>query len=180
LTCIIAIKAEHSVWIGSDGRVSEDSQTSTDDFVKWREVKGIWWAAAGYTRLYSLFDNHRDRLSIFDNCLGLCEFLRGLVIHDNWNAEAEEKGGPVRYLFDIIVTDGHEVGQYAGDGSYVKLVKPGQMAAYGSGAKYALGAARAMLDAGEPYETAIEAALAAACIFDQGCGGDLMIQEVEL
>ena len=180
MTCIIAAKTKNSVWIASDGRVSRDETTLTDSFTKWRSARNnIWWAAAGYIRIYTLAELNDEHLQAQPDCLSLCEELRKLVVADGWSTDSEEKGGPDVFHFSIIATNGDVLILYDGDGSYVRYNKPDDIVAIGSGKYPALGAAYAILDGGEPIEEALQVALAAAVRFDHDCGGSLFVGEIE-
>lgn len=180
MTALIAIKDEDRVWIGGDGRVSEGSTTVSNSFIKWRRCGTVWWAAAGFARIYALAEKNINEMSGIrapHGCFAVCEYLRSLADSDGWSKQSEEQGGPTRYKFDILVTDGHNIGQYAGDGSYISLSERGSMLALGSGCEYALGAAFAVLPT-EGAEMAVQAALTSSARYEQTVGGDFFIKEI--
>ena len=185
MSIIVALRAKDCVWIGADGRVSKRYETITDDFQKWRKTsKGIWWAAAGHLRIYSLVE--ASPIDKVNTCRELCESLRKLVIEDNWTSDEESKGNSIDYNFDAIATDGREIVYYNGDGSFLRYGTVGDFAAQGCGRPYALGAISVMrryvdyrMDDDVDCEEIIEAALQAACDSDQGCNGTFFIKKIE-
>ena len=177
MTVLIAVRAENSVWIGGDCRVSQNGTTICDNFPKWRKHGDLWWSSAGYQRIYQLADRKIYSTVPKQHPLDLCEAIRLEVIADSWSTDHCQGGAPVDYQFDLLATDGARIVKYRGDGSAVVLHSLGTILAIGSGEEYALGAATAVLPV-EGAEMAVHAALAAATRFSQSCGGDLFIKEI--
>ena len=157
----------------------------TDDYQKWQRAGDLWWASAGSIRLNALAETNPDALKV-KTCLELCEALRKLAVADGWQDGDDEKGAPTDYCFEVIATDGSEIVSYEGDGSFLRLTASGDFAARGTGRKYALGATSALrryvdydVSNDEDCGEIIEAALQAACDYDQGCGGTFFVMKIE-
>lgn len=186
MTLIVALRSDDGVWVGSDGRVCDRYITITDQFQKWRKTKrNIWWGAAGYTRIYALAELNRAKLDEQESCVLVCEALRKIAVEDGWSVDDSEKGTPTSYGFDLLATDGNEIVNYRGDGSFVRQETTGDFAATGGGRDFALGAvsiARRYVEYSmakdEDCEEILEAALQAACDYDQGVGGEFFIEKV--
>lgn len=182
MTVLIALKTEESVWIGSDGRISDGgSRTMVETFRKWRTVGRLWWAAAGNTRLYTLADLAPDMIETKESCLELCEALRDMARADHWSDENSPHGSPTDFNFAILATDGREIIHYCGDGSYVAADKPWSFFCAGSGADFAAGSLQTATQfaAEANPERFIRHALLAAYTLDQGCGMPFFIKEIE-
>lgn len=178
------MKTIDGVWIGSDGRITANGgrEIITNDFIKWREVNGMWWAAAGSIRVYDLDRVSPHELSQAKTLLDLCERLRLMVKDDGWSSDGGRPGSPLDYEFIVLATDGIDLIRYEGDGASVSFSHVGAYTAIGSGSDYALGAMSVVGYLGLFAECAVsdfvEAGVNAACRFDPGCGGEFFIKEI--
>lgn len=161
--------------IGSD-TISVTHGTILKNGPKW--VRWGNWAAgmAGDKVAFNIVQAHAD--SIFKDPPGawtIAMRIRDLFSEYGFNGDGE--AGPQGYEQNIIIACPQGV-WHVGSNFGLVDIQAGELWGDGAGRQYALGAAHATAADGKGSREQLEAAIAAACRYDNECGGEPWIDEL--
>lgn len=175
MTIIAAVRdpGQRCTWIGADSRATSGGATMPITCRKLR-IEGRYaigssgWSSAMtcVNTLPGLFDGEPTAGEV---AARIGNAIRALP----WDSDSE--GGPHSYGCYFVLVIGSAV--YDIDSAFdVGLIDDGQLWARGSGGQFAVGAGYALRN--HRPERRLREALKAACQFDQGCGGRLVVERV--
>lgn len=172
MSIICALKIQGSVWIGSDGRVTDGNFICPESVYKWRKLGKVWVGLTGNTRSWLLIDGNE-----YDTAEDAHACLRAKIEADGWCSD-DDVSGPKSHGVSSIYVDA--VGVWHGHSSGSLTNFGGSFCAEGSGREYAYGAAH-VYDSGEEFDSPREImykAVTAAIRYDVNCGGNVFVEKL--
>ncbi len=176
MTIIAAVRdaARRCTWLGADTRTMSSGTIISTTTAKCRVEGRYGVATSGYGGLASVVDATPGLFDGEPSAAVIANRIREGVEAASWRSKDDP--GPRNYQISMIIVIGGEI--YDADCAFdLSLIDDHELWARGSGMEYALGAGHAMRRT-KDAKRRIEAALAAACRFDPGCGGAIHLYRV--
>lgn len=177
MTIICALHQHGETWIGADSRTSFGHQVY-DHTQKWLVATdgALAVGLCGSGRARYLLEQVGEELFFQADAHSVAKRLHQAIIDDGWPLKKED-GGPNWITGGAIYADTTGVWQICCDFG-VNAMPSGVFLADGSGEQFARGAAHTVARHEAGPEQVVGVALEAACRFDSGCGGRLMIRRL--
>jgi ATP-dependent protease HslVU (ClpYQ) peptidase subunit len=175
MTILVALRdaARGEVWIGADSRAVSDRFIWPHGAQKILRV-GEWrLGIAGTAMTARLIKDNAAVLAAMETAESIWDFIRDE--YKRLEFKADDAFGPRDYHQDMIAATASTVFHCAGNGVVAEM----DFAAIGSGDEFAYGAWHALRGLTLAPHGIVHAALEAACFFDAGCGGELVVERVE-
>lgn len=185
MTIVCAQRCGDETWIGSDSRMVANFMLYPQPVQKWFLVDDWWVGFSGSYRMADLLRYRAPSLANLVSAFAVTNALRALTVDDGWKPiEEGSRDGPTRMDINcILVSPGLDVYEFGTAG--VVCPAGDEFTAMGSGYEYALGAAEALSrirsENGSGFigpEIRMRAAIAAACKYDLGCGGEPFVKRL--
>jgi ATP-dependent HslUV protease subunit HslV len=189
MSVIVAVRKAHSIVIAAD---SQDNfgdlrpPASNHSAIKLRHVGRAILGASGWALYDDLLTDYLEkkprilmttRAEIFKFFLRFWKELRSRYSLVNDQCRSDDKSPFADLDAGFLVASPGGIFQVA---SNLSVSEFKQYFAIGSGGDYALGALHALYETTDDAEEIARRAVAAACAYDSGCGGDVLVHHVKL
>jgi ATP-dependent protease HslVU (ClpYQ) peptidase subunit len=170
MTVICAVKEPSvGVYIGSDGRTTDNNQVLSDNSPKWYRVDNseFFVGIAGSYRMANVISRLKFKTSpsIYELTDAICDVF-------NNDSLITKSSNDNSYNIDLLIANSTTIWDASSDLSPLELPDDA-LVAKGSGGQYALGAMSVCSDYSKP--DMLKMGIKAACLFDHICGGKMFV-----